>query len=85
MGIWKAGKTTEQVAQEILRKYLIRCHEIVSKEYPEIANLNPPEAADYLLYLRKTGRIAISLYNKSPREIRCKITELRANEFDRTR
>ena len=80
MGIWKDGKTTEEVAEEVLRNYLIRCHRIISKDYPEIANLNPTEAADYLLCLRNTGRIAIKLYNKSPREIGCKITELRANE-----
>jgi len=70
---------------EVLRNYLIRCHRIISKDYPEIANLNPAEAADYLLYLRDTGRIAIRLYNKSSREIGCKITELKANEFDRPR
>ena len=41
MGIWKDGKTTEEVADEVLRNYLIRCHGIISKDYPEIANRNP--------------------------------------------
>jgi hypothetical protein len=83
MGIWKDGRTTEQVAEGVLRNYLIRCHRIISKGYPEIANLNPPEAADYLLYLRDTRRIAIWLYNKSSGEIGCRITELKVSEYDR--
>jgi hypothetical protein len=83
MGIWKGGKTTQQVADELLRNYLVRCHRIISKDYPEIANLNPPEAANYLLYLRSIGRIAIKLYNKSSGEIGREITEVKDNEFDR--
>lgn len=76
MGIWKDGLTTEQVAEKILRDYLIRCHEIISKDYPKIANMDPTEAADYLLRLRNSGRINIKLYNKSPESIGCKIIEL---------
>ncbi len=80
MGIWKDGKTTAQVAEEILRSHLIRCHGIISKEYPEIAGMTPVNAADYLLHLKHTGRVAITLYNKSPTEIGCKITELKPKQ-----
>jgi len=72
----KDGKTTEQVVEEILRSHLIRCHGIISKEYPEIAGMTPVNAADYLLYLKHTGRVAITLHNKSPTLIGCKIAEL---------
>ncbi len=80
MGIWKDGKTIEQVAEEVIRSHLIRCHDIISKEYPEIAGMTPVHAADYLLHLKHTGRVAITLYNKSPTEIGCKITERTAKQ-----
>jgi hypothetical protein len=76
MTMWKNGKTTEEVAEELLRNYLIRCHRLVSKDYPEIAGMEPTKAADYLLHLRKTGRIEITLFNKSPDAIGCKITDV---------
>ena len=77
---WKDGKTTEQVLETMLRSHLIRCHSIISKEYPEIANMTPVNAADYLLHLKHTGRVAITLYNKSPTIIGCKITELSSKQ-----
>jgi len=80
MGIWKDGLTTEQVAEKVLRDYLIRCHEIISKNYPKIANMDPIKAADYLLYLRDSGRINIKLYNRSPESIGCRIIELEPDQ-----
>jgi hypothetical protein len=38
--------------------------------------MDPTKAADYLLHLRKIGRIEIRLFNKSSTLIGCKITEL---------
>ena len=64
-----------QVAEKVLRSYLIRCHRIVSDEYPEIRNMEPERAADFLLQLRKTGRIDIQLYMKDQNRIGCRITE----------
>ncbi len=83
MTMWKDGKTTDEVAEGLLRSYLIRCHRFVSKDYPAIARMEPTKAADYLLHLRKTGRIKITLFNKSPSEIGCKIVDVdRGNERD---
>ena len=76
MNMWKNGKTTDEVAEQVLRNDLIRCHRFVSKDYAEIARREPTKAADYLLHLRKTGRIEITLFNKSPGEIGCKIVDL---------
>ena len=75
MAAWKGGKTSEEALTELLRKFLIRCHRVISKEYPEIANMEPAKAADYLLHLRKTGRIRIELYNKTSTEIGCRILD----------
>jgi len=38
--------------------------------------MEPTKAADYLLHLRKTGRIEITLFNKSPDAIGCKIVDV---------
>ena len=64
-----------QVVEKALRSYLIRCHRIVSDEYPEIRNMEPEKAADFLLHLRKTGRIDIQLYMRDRNRIGCRITE----------
>ena len=80
METWKDGKTTEQVAEEVLRKYLIRCHGIISEEYPEIAGMTPVNAADYLLHLKSTGRVDIRLYNKNENQIGCRIIENDSSE-----
>ena len=54
-------KTINNKAKKILRNYLIRCHETISADYPEIVDMPPENAADYLIHLRDTGRIAITL------------------------
>ena len=82
MAAWKNGKTTEQVAAKVLRSYLIRCHRIISDDYPDVANMDPTNAADFLLHLRNTGRIEITLYNESPTSIGCKIIELSPDGSD---
>ncbi len=76
MAMWKDGKTTEQVAEEVLRSYLIRCHQLVAEDYPQIAGMEPTKAADYLLQLRRTGRIKITLFDKSLSAIGCKIVDV---------
>ena len=48
-------------ATKILRNYLIRCHKSISADFPEIEEMLPENAADYLIHLRDTGRIAITM------------------------
>ena len=76
--MWKNGLTDEQVLERALRSYLIRCNRTVSHDYPDIRNMEPEKAADYLLHLRRTGRIEIQLYRKTQDLIGCRITELDA-------
>ena len=76
MTIWKDGKTDQQVADDVLRKYLIRCYRTISNDYPEISNMDPTNAADYLIHLRNTGRIRIELFNKTAPLVGCRIVEL---------
>ena len=76
MGIWKDGMTPDQVARKVLRSYLVRCHRLISEEYPAIASMPADRSADYLLHLQDTGRIDSRLYSKSNGLIGCKITEL---------
>lgn len=71
-------KPTGQAARTLLRRYLIRCHSSIAKDFPEVAALDPVNAADYLLHLKATGRVQIELYNKTPTLIGCRITELAA-------
>ncbi len=82
MGDWKDGKSTEQVARDVLRSYLVRCHGGISRQYPEVENMDPANAAEFLLHLHDTGRINIQLYNQGLTSIGCKITELHSEEDD---
>jgi hypothetical protein len=77
MGDWKDGKSTDQVARDVLRSYLIRCHRTISRQYPEVASMDPVNAADFLLHLRDTGRINIQLQGEGSASIGCSITEVR--------
>ena len=43
-----------------------------------VAGMEPVNAADFLLHLRDSGRIDITLFNESPSAIGCKITELKS-------
>ena len=54
-------KTINRKAKDLLRRYLIRCHGIISADYPEITEMPPENAADYLIHLRDTGRITITM------------------------
>jgi len=73
--MFKNGMTDSQVVEKVLRSYLIRCHRIVSDEYPEIKGMEPEKAADFLLHLRRTGRIDIQLYMQDENRIGCRIME----------
>ena len=54
-------QTVDKKAKKILRNHLIRCHRSTSADYPEIEEMPPENAADYLIHLRDTGRISITL------------------------
>ncbi len=77
---WKDNKTDDQVAEDVLRKYLIRCHSTIGKDYAEVAGMEPAKAADFLIHLRNTGRIRIELFNETPVRIGCRIVELKAEK-----
>ncbi len=72
----KTKQTNKEIAEEVLRSYLIRCHRIIAQDYPEIAEMSPENAADYLLHLRKTNRIIIELDTGADELIGCKITNV---------
>ena len=65
----------EERARKVLRSYLIRCHKAISAGYPEIANMAAENAADYLIHLRDTGRIAITM-DTVEGKIVCQIEDL---------
>ena len=73
---WKDGLATDEAAEKVLRSHLIRCHSTIALDFPEIAEMGPADAADYLLHLRKTKRIRIELTTDSEMLIRCKITDV---------
>lgn len=77
---WENNKTDDQVADEVLRKYLIRCHSTIGKDYAGVAGMDPAKAADFLIHLRNTGRIQIGLFNETPTLIGCRIVELNAEK-----
>ena len=69
-------KAVDNKATKILRSYLIRCHKSISVDYPEIEEMPPENAADYLIHLRDTGRIAITLDTEDSHHIVCQIEDL---------
>ncbi|MBU2574301.1 MAG: hypothetical protein KKH28_09525 [Elusimicrobia bacterium] len=75
MSIWTDGKTLDKVADGLLRKNLIQCYQAISRAYPEFANLDPANAAEYLIHLRNTGRIRIELFNETHALIGCRIVD----------
>lgn len=68
-------ETIEEKARTVLRNYLIRCYKTISADYPEIANMPPENAADYLIHLRDTGRITITLDTVGS-QVECQIENL---------
>lgn len=64
------------LAAERLRNYLVRNYAVISANYPEVAGLEPANAADFLLHLQNTGRILIELIHESPARAICRIIEL---------
>ena len=68
-------ETIEEKARTVLRSYLIRCHKTISADYPEIANMPPENAVDYLIHLRDTGRITITLDTVGS-QVECQIENL---------
>jgi len=49
---FKEGKSIEQVADEVLKSYLIRCYATVSKQYQPIASMKPEEGVEYLFKMQ---------------------------------
>ncbi|NOR23581.1 MAG: hypothetical protein GQ542_04180 [Desulforhopalus sp.] len=70
---FKEGKSMEQAADGILRSYLTRCYETVSKQYPPIAGMNPEEGVECLFKLRNEGKIRIAL-DSVGELVECKIS-----------
>ena len=74
-----ANDTTDvQAAGEILRKYLVHSYPLISANYPDLAGLDPANAAEFLLHLQNTGRIRIELFSESAGRVGCRIIELDA-------
>ena len=80
MPVWKNGMTTKQAARQVLRSYLVRCHRVISEDYPEVAQISAEDGADFLLHLKETGRIEIILRNTDANHIDCEIKELRQHD-----
>jgi hypothetical protein len=72
---FKNGKNKEQVADELLRSYLIRCYATVSTQYQPIVGMNPDEGVERLFELRNEGMIRISL-NSVGELIECTISSV---------
>ena len=68
-------EAVKRLAEDALRSYLIRCHRIVSKDYPKIAEMLPVEAADHLLHLKRTGKLDIKLFRETQERIGCRIIQ----------
>jgi hypothetical protein len=58
---FKDGKSKEQVADELLKSYLIRCYATVTKQYPLIESMPPEKGVEHIFRLRNEGKIRISL------------------------
>lgn len=74
--MWIEGMTRKQAAMRVLHGYLVRCHHLVSKDYPDVAEMTPEESADYLVNLKENGIITIILFPKPNNLVGCKITHL---------
>ena len=74
MTIFKDNMSLEEVADKVLRDYLVRCHNIISNDYKEIKDMKPEDSADFLMHLRKIGKIVIK-FNLIHNRIRCRIID----------
>jgi len=72
MAKFKGNKSQEQVIDELLRKYLLRCYSTITKQYQPIENMSPEQGVEYLFKLRNEGKIMISL-DSVGELIECKI------------
>ena len=70
---FKDGQTQEQVIEKLVRDYLLRCYSKISKQYLPIAEMTPEEGVDYLLKLKKDGKVKIEFETIGER-IMCSIT-----------
>ena len=59
----KQKHTTEEIADKVLRGYLLRCFSDASRQYPEVLNMSPKDGVDELLRLKKQNMIEIKLYS----------------------
>ena len=74
MSIFKNNMSLKEVTDKILRDYLIQCHHIISKDYQEIKNMEPEDSANFLMHLKKIGKIDIQLKCIN-NKIQCKIID----------
>lgn len=72
---FKNNKSKEQVLDELLRKYLLRCYSTISKQYLPIENMSPEQGIEHLFKLRNEGKIMISL-DSVGELIECKINHI---------
>ena len=69
---FKDGKTLEQVAKKLTRDYLLICYTDISNQYLPIADMEPEEGVDYLLKLKKDGKVTIE-FRTVDEHIKCSI------------
>lgn len=58
---FKEGKITKKEADLLLRRYLTKYYASISKQYPQVAGINPDKGVGYLFKLRDEGKIRIGL------------------------
>ncbi|MDX2504062.1 MAG: hypothetical protein QNL62_06250 [Gammaproteobacteria bacterium] len=51
----------KQIAENVLRSYLVRCFSDVSKQYAEVSEMSPEDGVDILLKLKNENKINIEL------------------------
>jgi hypothetical protein len=73
---FKDDQTLEQVTEKLIRDYLLRCYSNVSKQYLPIADMKPEEGVDYLLKLKKDGKVKIEFETIGER-VMCSITPVK--------
>lgn len=60
MVMFKDGQTLEQVADQVLKNYLLRCYDTVSKQYQPIEDMSPEQGVEYLFKMINQGKIVIT-------------------------
>jgi len=75
---FKDGKTLEQVVEKLTRDYLLICYSDISNQYLPIADMDPEEGVDYLLKLKRDGKVRIE-FRTVDEHIKCSIRLTNSN------